>query len=373
MKIYEDEHSMEIEIPWFQPMAIFMAFFTVIWCGFLVFWYSIAIGTGAPLIMSLFPLIHVAVGLYLIYHTLCMFFNKTYFHLYKDKMAVVHQPIPWFRGNKDYKIDEIEQFYVKEKVTQGKNGTKRSYRLRAKLKNQKDVSILALPEMKAQQAQRIEEMLENFIGINDRPVSGEFQKTRSNAKTARRQRREFDDTLMSNLYFSKIKDLILYKEGAYDVISITQYDWKDGDSHKLLQCTNDQSKELLIYIEQNKALLQAFQEEELPLGITMEVDFNKTNPAYSLELGNKKFYLDSNSKGEGFSSVNNVGIATEQWLYKTTDKKSYIRIVDQGGQMRFFKGSSVKRTDFSQKLDLNQAPEKSPEYRRNEWDNKDFV
>ena len=216
-------------------------------------------------------------------------------------------------------------------------------------------------------------MLENFIGINDRPVSGEFAKTRSNQKAARKQRRQFGDQILGNLYFSKINDLLLYKDTAYALISITQHDWNDGDSHKLLQYTDEQSNSLLIYIEQDKALLDAFQEEELPMGVTMDVSFDKDRPAYSIELGSIKFYLQKHYKGESFNSISNQGNASEQWIYKSTDKKTYIRIVDQSGQIRYYKGIKLQRSDISQKLDLDQAPEKNPEYRTNDWEDKDFV
>lgn len=44
-----------------------MAFFAVFWDGFIIFWYATALKTHGPLIMILFPLLHVAVGVGLTY------------------------------------------------------------------------------------------------------------------------------------------------------------------------------------------------------------------------------------------------------------------------------------------------------------------
>src|SRR5690606_5247899 len=67
---------------WFQPVFLFLAFFCLMWDGFLVVWYGIAFATlgtakGPGLMMFVFPLIHVAVGVGLTYYTICGFFNRT--------------------------------------------------------------------------------------------------------------------------------------------------------------------------------------------------------------------------------------------------------------------------------------------------------
>ena len=37
---------------WFTPLSIFLAIFCVGWDGFLVLWYSVALGEDAPLVMQ---------------------------------------------------------------------------------------------------------------------------------------------------------------------------------------------------------------------------------------------------------------------------------------------------------------------------------
>jgi hypothetical protein len=80
--------DVELEVRWFQPKAIFTMFFAIIWCGFLVVWYSIALQTPSPGgFMLWFPLLHVAVGVGLAYWSLAMLLNRTRIALGVDGCA----------------------------------------------------------------------------------------------------------------------------------------------------------------------------------------------------------------------------------------------------------------------------------------------
>ena len=108
LEVYQDRDRLEITLKWFTPIALFLLFFTVIWNAFLVFWYSMAISGGAW-IMVLFPILHVAVGVYLTYYTLCLFFNKTFIDISGDYLTIRHTPIPWWKGNRRIPVNAIEQ------------------------------------------------------------------------------------------------------------------------------------------------------------------------------------------------------------------------------------------------------------------------
>lgn len=47
---------------WFSPAYIFIACFAIAWDAFLVFWYTMATSQNAPLMMLLFPIVHILVG-----------------------------------------------------------------------------------------------------------------------------------------------------------------------------------------------------------------------------------------------------------------------------------------------------------------------
>lgn len=99
-----------IRLGWFQPVLILLAFFCVVWDGFLVFWYTIALARPAPGNMMwmplLFPLFHVAVGVGLTYYVVAGFLNSTRILIDDEFVRVRHQPIPW-RGNCDQRRSEI--------------------------------------------------------------------------------------------------------------------------------------------------------------------------------------------------------------------------------------------------------------------------
>lgn len=114
--------DVELEVRWFRPTAIFMIFFSVIWCGFLVAWYSIALSTPSPGgVMLWFPLLHVAVGVGLFYWSLAMLLNKTRISLSGGRLRTSHGPVPW-RGASDLELAAIRGFYAESKSTRGKRG-----------------------------------------------------------------------------------------------------------------------------------------------------------------------------------------------------------------------------------------------------------
>jgi hypothetical protein len=113
---------------WFSSKYIPMAFFAIAWDSFLFFWYSTAFRTGAPWIMVVFPLAHVAVGIGITYSTIAGFINRTVLEVSRDEIGVWFEPLPWL-GEKTVKTREVIQFYCKEKVVHAKNGTQTQYEL----------------------------------------------------------------------------------------------------------------------------------------------------------------------------------------------------------------------------------------------------
>ena len=374
--IYEGDRSMGFTINWYSPMAYFLLFFTVIWCAFLVFWYIMAFAGSTPLIFKLIPIIHVAAGFGIGYYTLCLFFNKTYIDVDRNYLSIQHKPIPWWRGNKEFATRDIEQFYVKEKKTQSKNGTQYTYQLRAKMTDQSDKEILSLQGLEPHQAQDIEERLERFLGINDHPVKGEHARnyTADAIEKPRRQRRSFANSPLDFVYTSVEGDFTNLKNEELEIISVTQYDWKDGNSDKVFQLINEQREEHLIYLEQNKALLYAFAEKPMNLSKVGLVTFPKGDPPSSITLEGESFDFSRVNKGNGFMSSVATKIPSEQYLYISKDQKSHIRIVNNQNQITCFKGEKCDASDFENTLDLNNPPiREKEELDQRKWDEEDFV
>jgi len=110
---------------WRNWTLIPLVFFIIAWDGFLIFWYVMATRPGAPLLMKLFPLLHVAMGIGLTYYVIASFFNKTDITISLSGVEVKTSPLPW-PGNKFIRYDQITDILVRERV--GNKGS-RSYRV----------------------------------------------------------------------------------------------------------------------------------------------------------------------------------------------------------------------------------------------------
>jgi hypothetical protein len=76
-------------------VAVPLLFFALFWDGCLVFWYAMALKAGPPpAIMVLFPLIHVAAGVFITYLALCALLNRTTVRIDRDAFAFTRRPIP---------------------------------------------------------------------------------------------------------------------------------------------------------------------------------------------------------------------------------------------------------------------------------------
>jgi hypothetical protein len=164
-------NRLEITHSWFTPLLFFLVFFCIVWNGFMIVWHLIAIFSGFWL-MSLFGMLHTAVGVGLTYATLAGFINRTVIRVDQGMLEIAHGPLPW-PGNKSLPAYEIEQVYCQETVHHGKNGTSRTYSVQLILKgNRRETLVKNLTD--CDQAIYIEQELERFLNIEDRPVRGEL-------------------------------------------------------------------------------------------------------------------------------------------------------------------------------------------------------
>ena len=159
---------------WFSPAFIFVALFAIVWDCFLVFWYSVATSQDAPLVMFLFPIIHVLVGFGITYYALAGFLNKTFILVGEGKLTIQHVPLPW-PGNRVLQASELAQLYSEERVIRTRNGTRLKYQLNAITSENKKVTLLSnltAPD----QVRFLEHKLEEYLGITDVPIEGEMQR-----------------------------------------------------------------------------------------------------------------------------------------------------------------------------------------------------
>src|SRR5262245_23706197 len=96
IRLAHDGADLVLDVRWFRPYHVFMLVFTAFWCGFLVFWYTMAFKHPPQSSMILwFPLIHVGVGLGIAYSTLAGFMNHTWIRVGSGAVDVKLGPLPW--------------------------------------------------------------------------------------------------------------------------------------------------------------------------------------------------------------------------------------------------------------------------------------
>jgi hypothetical protein len=164
------KRSGEIEFTWrwFSLKYIPLAFFCIAWDSFLIFWYSMAIGSPeTPWIFCVFPIAHVAVGVGLTYSTLAGFLNHSTLRLDARWLRVQHDPLPWY-GERRLPVDELDQLYCKRH----KASESTTYHLCARMKDGREVQLISnldAPDVAA----FLEQQIETWLDIPDQPVFDE--------------------------------------------------------------------------------------------------------------------------------------------------------------------------------------------------------
>lgn len=158
---------------WLSWKHLVMLVFCVFWDGLLVFWYTMAFTKGGPLLMKLFPVLHVGVGVFLTYSTLAGFLNRTRITLNTLELRIRHYPLPW-PGNKVVQRQEIEQLFCEKIMHSTRNGISYTYNLQAVKASGGSLKLVTGMD-KPEDALFLEQKIEGFLGITDRLVAGEMR------------------------------------------------------------------------------------------------------------------------------------------------------------------------------------------------------
>ena len=164
---------------WYTHGIWFLVVFAIIWDGFLLFWYSMAIGSllygkinGSMVLMLLFPSLHLLVGVGITYAVLATFINRTEVKLSNGELSVYLGPLP-FWGNKRVSIHEVSQLFISEQCHQRKRGCGYSYNLNALLTSGERMALVSNFQEPAE-ALYLERVLEERLRIGDRRVPGDW-------------------------------------------------------------------------------------------------------------------------------------------------------------------------------------------------------
>lgn len=159
---------------WFNPVgAFFLLFFCLFWDGFLVVWYALALmQEKLDLVALIFPTFHLLAGVFLTYLCASTFVNRTILTVTRRDVSLRIAPLPW-PGKFDVPISEVDQFYTEE--TRRRKGSNH-FALCALMKDGSKKRLVS-GLLEENTALFFEQTLENWYGMEDRPVQGEVMRT----------------------------------------------------------------------------------------------------------------------------------------------------------------------------------------------------
>lgn len=344
--ISEQGGELTISYRWMACQAYFLVFFCLVWDGFLVVWYSIA-GNEGDLMMLLFPIIHVAVGIGLTYYTICLFINRTNIQVSREEISISFAPLPW-KGAKTVAIRDIVQFYVKEKVSSGKNGPNYSYSLWMRDKAGNDKKFASGPAISSSEdAKFLEKKIEKFLGLQDYQVDGEYASSgKTRAELPREQNVELNpiNITLKNLE----KGFVLnYDLKSWEVVYQAQYDWSNGQSDRLFRLIPEEGGNMLLFVHHEMGIVNPWVESRLEGG--SQAAFSKLDPETApdeLRFEDQIYTKQSFLTGKMFSSDNNQSVNLKQWFYAGPTKS--LRIIQyEGGTVAVFTGKKSEEYEFT--------------------------
>ncbi|WP_254509313.1 hypothetical protein [Anatilimnocola floriformis] len=163
---------------WYTHAIWFLVFFAIFWNGFLLAWYTFAIGAFLKgggwfaVIPIVFPMLHLLAGIGMIYWILVTFINRTEVRIASGELSVYQGPLPTW-GNKRISVFEISQLFVTEQCHHRDHGYAYSYNLNVLLNSGERMSLLSSISEPAD-ALYLERTLEQRLQIVDQRVAGDW-------------------------------------------------------------------------------------------------------------------------------------------------------------------------------------------------------
>lgn len=167
---FYDEY-MHISRRWWGLSTVFLLVFMGFWVFIVSFVFENAFSGSPKGISILFSIIFGLASCSLVYSTTANLLNKTDIFVSQQRMEIKISPIPW-RGNKKVLMDDIEQFYVKTRVTGPRNKRRTVHELRYIERNGVDYKLLEGFGSK-QNLQFVERQIEKYLGIKDQRLAQE--------------------------------------------------------------------------------------------------------------------------------------------------------------------------------------------------------
>lgn len=174
INLQKDDRYLKIQFRWVNVQLLYLVPFCLCWDILPLVWYQYGlIPTDHPLAIA-YLVFHFIIGVGLTYYCLAGLINKTMIEVTENTLYVKDMPLTFFR-NMDIELASLDQFYSREKRHRGKKLSWPSYEVHAILKTGRIIHLVSGLN-KSEQALYIEQVLEDYLGITDRPVDGEISR-----------------------------------------------------------------------------------------------------------------------------------------------------------------------------------------------------
>lgn len=175
IEAYSLSSEIDMLLSWRRSSNSFLLFFTIMWNAILSIFVVVAIASGSLSIL-LFISLHLAIGIGLLYYTIATLFNTTHINVDHYNLLVEHRPIrvPFFPDH-DIPVTEVDQIFI-DKYVSGKTNGQPVYAFGVNLITKDGKTIKLVRGLKdSQHALYIEQEVEKFLSIPDRPVDEEWK------------------------------------------------------------------------------------------------------------------------------------------------------------------------------------------------------
>lgn len=166
--------ELEIMVKWRQSAKNFVLFFSLFWNAFIGF-IVLALVTVGELYPLLFMIPFILAGIYLIYSSIGYLINTTYITVDPKRISLEHKPINFLiQKDRHYRSSDVKQLYVRKYSVGSSNGNPiYAFAVDLLLKNgEKQILVKELHNV--EYARYIEQEIEYYLKIKDRPVKGEY-------------------------------------------------------------------------------------------------------------------------------------------------------------------------------------------------------
>ncbi len=282
--------------------------------------------------MAVFPILHVAVGVGGTYYVLTGFLNRTTMRVTKSTISIKHRPLPWLGGDIELDAKAINQIYVKEIVTRGKNGTSKSYVLRYLDNQENDKRILPKGiTLKVEDVQRIERLIEDFLDIKDFAVHGEYDKkplqkaTSQELYRAPQTQKPSQDPLERSAYDLRIGSLVDFKHTSMEVRNHWQYDATSGESYHAVRMVGGTTEALIFFQGSGTPMLL---EEKKIMPFTIQAEGNLADLPAQVSLNGTAFFRSNSVSTTKFDKESNTPIFDGKLAFYSNEKHTQVLRVE---------------------------------------------